>query len=346
MKKHSLFLIIIMVVSFTFAYLFFYSGIKTKVKIFANYQENSDVSYNVILNDNNIYDNNVIGEDEKYISKLVDKILIDFNYDVLYDKYISGYYSYSVDSYVVAYEDDINDSLWIKENKLLDNKVTVLNQNKLNEIDIKDSVEIDYQYYKNFIDSFIDEYKINISGYLMVKVNVNLTLDFVGFSEQIDDVKEIKIIIPLSYDTFKINVIDNNKDIDNYYEWSQKSSVNYLFLILGALFLSIGLSLLVVIIKEMVIISKRETKFSKNLRKILEDYGDIIINVDKFYHKKKYNLIYVDNFDELLDVYRKEEKPISFKEIKKNREAIFLIIDDDNAWVYRMINKDELLDEK
>ena len=149
MKKHSLFLIIIMVVSFTFAYLFFYSGIKTKVKIFANYQENSDVSYNVILNDNNIYDNNVIGEDEKYI-------LIDFNYYVLYDKYISGYYSYSVDSYVVAYEDDINDSLWIKENKLLDNKVTVLNQNKLNEIDIKDSVEIDYQYYKNFIDSFID----------------------------------------------------------------------------------------------------------------------------------------------------------------------------------------------
>ena len=49
---------------------------------------------------------------------------------------------------------------------------------------------------------------------------------------------------------------------------------------------------------------------------------------------RKYNLIYVDSFKELLDVYDKVDLPISFKEFKKNQKAVFLIIENDNAWIY------------
>ena len=40
-----------------------------------------------------------------------------------------------------------------------------------------------------------------------------------------------------------------------------------------------------------------------------------------------------------MDVYNRVESPISFKEIEKNKEAIFLIIENDNAWIYRLVNK-------
>ena len=58
--------------------------------------------------------------------------------------------------------------------------------------------------------------------------------------------------------------------------------------------------------------------------------------VNKFYSEHKYNLIYVTSFPELMEAYRRVENPISYKEVKKNAETIFLMIDDDSAWIYRL----------
>ena len=40
-----------------------------------------------------------------------------------------------------------------------------------------------------------------------------------------------------------------------------------------------------------------------------------------------------------MDVYNKIKSPITYREVKKNMETIFLITDGDNAWIYRMINE-------
>ena len=54
---------------------------------------------------------------------------------------------------------------------------------------------------------------------------------------------------------------------------------------------------------------------------------------------KNYNMIYVDSFSELMDVSIKKNKMISFKEYKKNKESIFVIIDENDAWVYKLISE-------
>ena len=95
--------------------------------------------------------------------------------------------------------------------------------------------------------------------------------------------------------------------------------------------------ILSVIIKELIDISNKESKYNKELKKILKQYNSNIVNIKKFYNKKKYNLIYVDSFDELMDVHNKANYPISFRETKKNYESIFVIIDYDNAWIYRLV---------
>ena len=92
-------------------------------------------------------------------------------------------------------------------------------------------------------------------------------------------------------------------------------------------------------IRNMVLASKRRFDYNKELTKILDEYGDIIVNVKRFYNKKKYNLIYTGSFNELLDAYKKVGNPISFKETKKGEEAIFLMTEDDNAWIYKMVDK-------
>ena len=336
MKIRNIIYIILMVIFTVLAYLLFDRGFNVKTKIVVNYQEKSDLNYKVYLHDNDIYNREYLGMNDKYITKLVDNIMVDFNYNIMFDKDISGYYTYKVVGTLVAYQDDINDSLWEKDYVLLNDQTNVLNANDLKSIEIKDGINIDYDKYQDELNKFKQDYDIDVSGYLMVKVIIKENLDFYYVDKLVEDEKEIKMIIPLSYDTFKINVIKDNNTVDKIYDFSKKEPVNYLLLIIGAFSLSLGISFLALTIRNMVLSYRKTSDYQKELRMILKDYGDIIVEVKRFYNKKKYNLIYVDTFKELMDVYNKVGNPISYREVKKDQEAIFIIIDTDNAWIYRL----------
>ena len=341
MKVRNIIYIILMVIFTVFAYLLFDRGFNVKTKIVVNYQEKSDLNYKVYLHDNNIYSREYLGMNDKYITKLVDNIMVDFNYNIMFDKDISGYYTYKVVGTLVAYQDDINDSLWEKDYVLLNDQTNVLNSNDLKSIEIKDGINIDYDKYQDELNIFKQDYDIDVSGYLMVKLIINENLDFFGIDRMVEDEKEIRMMIPLGNDAFKINVINDNNNVDSFYDFSKKEPVNYLLLIIGAFSLSLGISFLALTIRNMVLSYRKTSDYQKELRMILKDYGDIIVEVKRFYNKKKYNLIYVDTFKELMDVYDKVGNPISYREVKKDQEAIFIIIDDDNAWIYRLLSKDK-----
>ena len=105
---------------------------------------------------------------------------------------------------------------------------------------------------------------------------------------------------------------------------------------MGIFSLSIGISFLVLTFRNLITTSKNENKYNREIKKILREHDDIIVKVNKFYSKEMYNLIYVDSFKELMDVYKKVGTPISFKEVKRNSTEIFVITDDESAWIYEM----------
>lgn len=314
-------------------------GLNIKNKDNVQYQIDSDIDYKVYLLKNDVYDKYYLNKGEKYIASLVDYIKFNFKYDILYSEDINGYYSYNVDTSLVAYEDDINDSLIKRDYKELDNKVVVLDKNHVKNIDINDSVIVDYKKYKEILNDINNKYGVSVYGYLNVRFNLNTELDFSSLDKNINDKKSMEVLIPLSDDTFKIKILNTYDDIDSYYDFSKKTFVNYLYILIGLLCLSISLTFIVMLVRELVFINKEQKNYNKKLKKILKEYEDDIIIVKNFYNKKKYNLIYVDSFDELLDVHKRVLSPISFKEVKKNYKSIFLIIDDDNAWIYRMIRE-------
>lgn len=338
--ERSFFSIFLMIGCFFLTYIFLDAAFRTKTKVYVNYQDKSTVNYQVYLLDNDVYSEEFLEMKRSYVSDLVDYIDISFDYDVLYDTYMNGFYSYNVGVSLVAYEDDINDSLWEKNYSLIDDKVIVIDSNDFFNVKASDSVKIDYQVYREALSSFSSEYNISLSGYLLVEFSLSNNLDFNGFKDNVISTDVLSVFIPLTYDTFKINVYDNVSDFGSYSEFSRLRDVNYVFLIISALNLSIGLAILVVVVRDMSRESKREDRYRRELDRILKKYGDNIINVRKMINKKKYNLIYVDSFSELLDVYDKVRAPISYREVKKNYEAIFVIIADDSAWIYRMLVTD------
>lgn len=339
--------VLFMVIFSISSYIFLYDGINTKTKVMVNYQDESDVLYKVYLHSNDIYEQKYLNKGDKYVSELVDYIDFNFIYKSLFSQDISGYYSYRVDAQVVAYEEDINDSLWKKEYVLQEDIVNVIDKNGKKDININNNLIVDYDKYRNEIINFINDYDIDINGYLEIDFSLRKAINFDDINEELTEEEDIvKVIVPLTYKSFRINIIDNNSDDNEYYDFSNKEDVNYLFLILGGCSLIFTIVFIILIIYELFNTYNKESEYKKKLRKILKNHSDKIINVNRFYNKKKYNLIYVDSFNELLDVYDKVRNPISYREVKKNYEAVFVIIDEDNAWIYRMVAKNDKINKK
>ena len=315
------------------AYVFLDSGFNTKTKLYVNYEDNSQVFYDVGYLELG-YNNQV--SNGKYVADMIDYIDFNYIYNNILSEYVTGYYRYNVEGYLVAYENDITDSLWERKYILSNEKTVLLDKNNINNIKVEDTFRVDFKKYRDEIREFTDNYNIDVSGYLHIRINILEFLNFNSLDNEYADNKVITINIPLTDDIFKIN-INNIEDNDSYYEFSSKVSMNIIFLVIGAFCFSLSLTILVMVIRQFKLIYNKQTAYNKELKRILSKYDDCIVRVEKFYVNKKYNMIYVDNFLELMDIYDKKNKMISFKEVKRGSESIFVIIDDDNAWIYKLI---------
>ena len=323
---------ILMVFFGVLGYVFLDSGLNTKIKTRVDYQDNSDVYYDV-----KYLEDKYTADGDKYVSNMVDYIDISYNYQNVLSEYVSGYYRYNVIAYLTTYEDDMSNVLWQGKHYLVNDKTVVLNQNDVDTIKIEDSFMVNYKEYKEEINQFIEDSQIDVSGYLHIRINILEFLSFDSLENEYSDNKVITINIPLTDDVFEIDV-NNLENRDSYYEFSNNSSMNIVLLIIGAFCLSVGIAFGVLVICLFKVINNRQSKYNKELRKILSKYDDNVVKINKFYVNKKYNMIYVDSFDELMDVCQKKNKMISFKETKRGIESTFVLIDQDDAWIYKLVS--------
>lgn len=332
MYYKSIYYVLLMVIFGVLAYLFLNSGFTTETKVVVNYEDTSEIFYKVNYMDNKYDDMN----NNKYVSSMIDDIDISYIYDNILSEYISGYYKYSVSGYLIAYEDDITNSLWEKKYQLVDEKTVVLDKNKINSIKIEDSFIFDFKTYRNEIQQFVNDSGIDVNGYMHIRINILEFLNFNDMENEYSDNKVITLNIPLNQDVFKITV-NNLDNKDSYYEFNNKRAMNLIFLLIGAFCLALSFTFLVMVFKQIIYIHNVQSRYKRDLKTILSKYDECIVKVKSLYTNKKYNMIYVESFSELMDVYYKRCKMISFKEIKRDCESVFVIIDGEDAWIYKLV---------
>ena len=343
MKKDNLNIIsiiyaIFMVLFFMLAYLFIIVSIDTKTKIFVNYQETSTTNYRLTLLPNDLYEFTNISSNKSYLSSVIDDVIISFNYQNLFSEIVSGYYKYNVTANLLIYDKSINNPLVNKEYSLLEDKYIVLNQGNVTNFMLNDNFIIDYNKYLNTYQEITNKYNLSVLGNLRVNINF---YEYLGFSSLTTDQEyksTITINIPISDTTFKAKITDLS-NTSNFYEYSKKEDVNYYTLIIGLIFLSSAISFLVLVIHTIKELYSHHLEYYHSLKTILNKYDSIIITTNKFYNFKQYNLIYVNSFKELLEVYEKYHILIIHREITKHKLSIFILIQGDNAWIYRLRNK-------
>ena len=350
MKKYkNLIFIILSIIFALLSYIYIDRGINLRTRKHFDYQVNSDIFYKVnLFNDADFSDINV---GSVYLASMVKDIDFTVNYHKKTLNNINGYYNYSVTGTLVTYKNNLKDVVWKDNYTFIENKTVLLNENYVRDIKINDTFTLDYGEYKEKINEFNNTHDVNLDGYLELQFNINEVLDFSEINDTVNDSTVIKVLVPLSSDTLKIVTVNNpDSNTKSYYEFTNRERVNYLFLVFGAFCFSIMVANLVLVILGGVKIYKDVHKYDKEIKEITSKYSDILVKVKRFYNKKKYNLIYVSSFDELMDVYKKIKAPITYREVKKNVEnkrgepygspLLFY------AWIYRMINMKRLKKEK
>lgn len=324
-------LVLIGVCSF-FLYYFYDLG-KSKFINEVNYEQKSAVNYNVLLDDNKYYDEGAVAN--VFVTELISKINNYFSYTVSFNDQVKGECNYYIVGSLMANLLSTNENVLIKEvmrSKTIGNKVdgTLIN--------LTDDFDINFTDYLKIFNDFKKDYVLEVNGSLSFDVMISYKV----YNEKIDsyiiDKDTLNITIPLGDVTTKISTSEpQSEEKKAYSDLLQESSPLYYAICLefgGAIILFI--ILIMVLLKKIVSI---DTPYQKTLKKILREYDSIIVGIKDVPNLSSIEVLFVNEFKDLVDAEEELRIPITYTEVIKDHEALFMIIHENRAFVYKLTTK-------
>ena len=321
------------IVSFSFAIILivllsstFFAIYKVKsAEQYVPYNESSLVDYKVNLKENEFFENPYLENNQQYISNLIDTITANFNYQINIDnKEIEYKYKYSIEAELEVKEKNTQNILYNKTEVLLEEQEH--NTNNLN-VNIKESIDINYAKYNDYIKKFISTYKLDSAeSNLRVNMRVSVAGDCEDYSENVSKATMLSVIIPLTQNTISIDVSDNIVNTsNNVLQCSTLKEEDKVYLILGIFFLILAVLLLAYILRYIIKTQSAETIYEKELKKILNNYGTYIQMLGNDFYFRDYHMLKVNSFEDMLEIRDTIRQPILMRENNEKTGAYFII---------------------
>ena len=331
----TLYLYIIIIILITIATLLFLSCIEVKGENDLKYKENAKITYKVLLKENKYYKDTYQTAQQKYIASLIDKIDVNFHYDMVFNDNVDTKTNYYLESSIELTDNEkVSKNIYEKKKKLVTNDTN--NTNSKKPVNINESISIKYNDYKKTVEALKKDYHLNARGYLKIRLYTDTSIDYKNFANKKQDKSLIYITIPLSTDTVDITTDYNQINKEKVLSETEKTKLNNN--------LSFTISILLYIISVILIVyillnpNKIEnTSYKRTLHKILKEYDRFIVETETEYKTDNHNIIDVPSFEELLDVKENVEGPIVHKELDPTMSVFYI---KENEDIYRFILKD------
>ena len=314
-------------------------------QVVINYKEaGNPIDYKVYLKKNNFFETDYLDEGVTYISSLIDYIDVDFKYKIDFNEALTGNYKYKVKATILANKVNDDGNYWSKEYDLEERESDFSDSTY---ISANQHIKLDYQQYNDLLSSFKKEYGLAIDGILHVEMVIDLDAyindnSVVMCDNNCNHLRKnnvLKMDIPLTQSSVDISINTNESSAsDGKIVYDKKVSESITHTIMKYLGIGVLIFDLIIIINMIkYIIRKRRmiSDYHKEINKILSTYDSIIVNSDNITNLSKYNVIRVNSFEELLDAHSEVRMPINYVEVKENY-SIFVLINNDVAWVYRV----------
>lgn len=305
---------------------------KNKANAVMNYKSKGNIDYKVYLKPNNFIKAPYLEAGEAYILDLIDYIRINSNYSFESSTKTKVKGNNKLIAKLKVYYKESTDK---NNNPEVMSKEKTLTQKVLNFNDTSQSVNNTYTLYLNeylkILKEFQEQIKISVEGYLEVYSETLLNGEVGGISY--DNKYSNVIRIPLSSSVIKIENESNNDNVEYVYE-SDLVKTNKV--VMGfVIIVNILVFLVICVLLKKLFKFTNYSEYERKLNKILKTYDDIIVNTNTILDVKKYNIIEIPEFKEILNLSRELLLPIMHYEVSKGKETWFYVIKDDI--LYRFI---------
>ena len=295
-----------------------------------NYSERSNLDYKVYLKENDFYDEDYLDKNMVYVASLIDKVKINFDYNFISDETVDLNFDYKVMAKLLITDSNGNNTYFKKDYVLLENK-KVMFENPKNKL-IKDSIEIDYDYYNSVANKFKSSYGVNAVSNLLVYVFINK--ETVNKNIVIDNDSLMSVTIPLSENS--VNITIDYKEIDNNSKLIDECSIiidNVIYMIIAIIFLLFSLLFVIKVVKLLTILKTNKNIYDRYIGRLLSEYDRLIVETTTCPKMDDDNIIKISKFQELLDVRDNLKLPIMYYSVAKHQKCYFYIMHENKFYL-------------
>ena len=331
-------LIIVFIASILFAIsgLFFArTGFHNYEKKTVNYAENNQIHYQVYLKPNDFFESEYLEENKTYITSLIDKIHIDYDYQINFTEDVTGSYSYYLKAIVTANQTNSDSNYFTREYTLSEPKEQSF-QN-IRQLNINDSIDVSYDTYNELLIDFKEEFGVSMDGNLEVVLVVRNMVNHELEERTILKESNLGLNIPLTTLTMEVPIESDSQNSTGElvsYEITKEGWFYPVARVLSILsYIASFLSIIYLII--LCYQSYRmESKYHKELKRILKVYDGVIVNLKNMPNVEVEKLLPVLSFEELIDAHSEVRNPINY--IQKRDGAIFLLMSNGYYYYYKL----------
>lgn len=300
-----------------------------------SYDETVTPDYKVNLKDNNYYSVKTLPSGMNYIASLVDNISVYFKYKFEATDVIDYNTTYYIEAITRVY-DDKNKSKTLFEKKEILSESRTITKEKIKNLGFTESVKVDYEHFNNLVRAFKTEYGLAKSSDVTIAFVTKTSGGNSEYKGNMNLNSHATVVIPLTEQTINVSINSNNvTNQDRLLEKIGLNNINWYNLGMFVILTSLDLYLLVKLSKNIKKYLDSFSLYDKTLKKILRDYDSIIANINNDTVITKDKVIFVESFDELIDIHDNLGSPILFNEVVKGFKSYFTIID--NNMMYRYV---------
>ncbi len=277
---------------------------------YIEYTETGDIDYKVRLKDNGFYSTDYLGKDMTYVSSLVDGIIANLKYEFNTDAEDRYYdYSYNVEAELKITDKRSGEAIFAPVYPIKSGQRTTQSTNDM--LRINELVVIDYGMYNGLATDFVNTYELTDAvSTLCVRMTVTVYGDGTSLDGATSSAYTSALNIPLADKTVNIEMTSSVPTAEKKLIACDAGAVREVFGIAAAVLAAVDVIAVLLLIAFVCLTRTKDITYAGRIRKILSHYKAYIQKITAPFDKTGYNVVFVDKFDELLEIRDTVSSPI------------------------------------
>ena len=310
---------------------------KMNESTYVYYTEEGNVIHKAYLADNEFYEEEYLNGSHAYLASLIEKMTGYFTYELKLDASdVNFKYSYKIEAQLEIAEKTSGTPIYNPVFDLVPEQTVTKNGNSLS---IHELVEIDYQFYNELAERFLSQSK-TLESLTSKTLYVRMHVEVLGVSEQFaqNNTGEyvVTLSVPLMSDIAKPSVSTTVPSaLQRILARDDNAKAGFLIaaIILGILSVIGGAILAVYAYKT----RDMHINYSRKVQQIASAYKSYIQKILNPFNTDGYQVLYVENFTEMLEIRDTLQIPVLMYENEDKTCSQFMIASSPNVlYVYEI----------